>query len=29
MSRDNDRKREESPYMEMSGDIDQKRSVYK
>ena len=29
MSRDNDQKREESPYMEFSRDNDQKRYVYK
>ena len=29
MSRDNDRQRKESPYMEMSRGDDQKRSVYK
>ena len=29
MSRDNDQKREESPYMEFSRDKDQKRYVYK
>ena len=28
-SRDNDRQRKESPYMEMSRDNDQKRCVYK
>ena len=29
MSRDNDRQRKQSPYMEMSGDNEQKRCVYK
>ena len=29
MSRDNDRQKKESPYMEMSRDIDKKRCVYK
>ena len=29
MSRDNDQKRQESPYMEKSRDNDQKRCVYK
>ena len=28
ISRDNDQKREESPYMEMSRENDQKRCVY-
>ena len=28
MSRDNDRQRKESPYMEMSRDNEQKRCVY-
>ena len=29
MSRDNDRQRKESPYIEISSDNDQKRCVYK